>query len=615
MSGDHKNLILAITLSFLILLGWQYFFAEKLSPPVQQAAQTQTQPSASSPASDTSGAPSVPAPQSAAPAAASVPSVTVSREQAVTSGARVIIDTPKIKGSLALTGGRIDDVSLRAYRETVNPHSPNIVLLSPASSPHPYYADFGWVTGEGKTAPVPGPATEWTADRDRLTPDAPVTLTWDNGEGLVFRRVIAVDDDAMFTVTDSVENAGAEALTLHPWSLVSRRGTPHTENFYLLHEGMIGVLGDAGLKEIKYADLAKQEPLATGGTGIAFPDATGGFLGITDKYWATALIPGQKSPYTGRFSLRSGAGGQPIYQADLLGPGQALAPGARIENSVHFFAGAKEVGAISQYETALGIKNFDLLIDWGWFYFITKPMFWMLDFFYRLTSNFGVAILIVTVLVKLAFLPLANRSYASMAKMKAVQPEMVAIRDRYKDDRAKQQQALMELYKKEKINPIAGCWPMLVQIPVFFALYKVLFITIEMRHAPFFGWIKDLSAPDPLPILTLFGLIPWDPSQVPVLGPFLIIGIWPVIMGVTMFVQMKMNPTPPDPIQQTMFTWMPILFTFMLASFPAGLVIYWSWNNTLSVIQQGYIMNKNGVKIELWDNLRSMFRKKEPKQG
>lgn len=606
MSGDHKNLILAITLSFVILLGWQYFFADQLAPPVQQ---TQT----AAPVTD----PATPVPQAGAPepVAAGVPSVTVPREQAVSSGARVTIDTPKIKGSLALTGGRIDDVALRAYRVTVDPHSPNIVLLSPAASPDPYYADFGWVTGDGAAVAVPTPSTEWTADRERLTPDAPVTLTWDNGEGLIFRRAIAVDDDAMFTVTDSVENTGGEAVTLYPWSLVSRRGTPRTENFYLLHEGMIGVLGDAGLKEITYANLAKEEPLPTGGTGITFSDTVGGFLGITDKYWATALVPGQEASYTGRFSLRTGPNGQPIYQADLLGQGKALAPGERIENRVHLFAGAKEVSAISRYESELGIKNFDLLIDWGWFYFITKPMFWMLDFFYRLIGNFGVAILVVTVLVKLAFLPLANRSYASMAKMKAVQPEMVAIRERYKDDRAKQQQALMELYKKEKINPIAGCWPMLVQIPVFFALYKVLFITIEMRHAPFFGWIKDLSAPDPLPILTLFGLIPWDPAQVPVLGPFLIIGIWPVIMGITMFIQMKMNPTPPDPIQQTMFTWMPILFTFMLASFPAGLVIYWSWNNLLSVIQQGYIMRKNGVKIELWDNLRTMFRKKEPKQG
>ncbi|MFC0219775.1 membrane protein insertase YidC [Pseudochelatococcus lubricantis] len=613
MSGDQKNLILAITLSFLILFGWQYFFAEPVvPPPAQQATQQQT---TQQPQSTDAAVPTPAQPTAGGVPEASAPAAVLTRDQAVAGGNRITVDTPKISGSIALTGGRIDDVSLRAYHETVDPHSRNIVLLSPAASPHPYFADFGWVTAGGSAAAVPSPATMWTADAERLTTAAPVTLTWDNGEGLVFRRVIAVDDDAMFTVTDSVENKGAAPVTLHPWSLVSRRGTPHTENFYLLHEGMIGVLGDHGLQEIKYADLTKKDALPTGGTGAVFDNVTGGFLGITDKYWATALVPAQSTPYTGRFSLRTGANNQPVYQADLLGGGQEVAPGSRVESRVHFFAGAKEVAAISKYQQDLGIKNFDLLIDWGWFYFITKPMFWLLDFFYKLVGNFGVAILIVTVLVKLAFLPLANRSYASMAKMKAVQPEMVAIRERYKDDRTKQQQALMELYKKEKINPIAGCWPMLVQIPVFFALYKVLFITIEMRQAPFFGWIKDLSAPDPLPILTLFGLIPWDPSQVPVLGPFLIIGLWPVLMGFTMFIQMKMNPAPPDPIQQTMFTWMPILFTFMLASFPAGLVIYWSWNNLLSVIQQGYIMHRNGVKIELWDNLRGMFRKKEAKSG
>ncbi|MFT0892171.1 membrane protein insertase YidC [Pseudochelatococcus sp. G4_1912] len=605
MSGDIKNLILAISLSFVILFGWQHFFAEKALPPAQQTTQS-TIPGQS---------PAIPAVQPQAGGAVpdgAVPAVTVPREQALMSSSRVAIDTPNILGSIALTGGRIDDISLRAYHETVNPQSPNIVLLSSAGSPHPYYADFGWVTVDGKAVPVPSPATIWSADSDKLTATSPVTLTWNNGEGLTFRRMIAVDDDAMFTITDSVENAGGEPVTLHPWSLVSRRGTPKTENFYLLHEGLIGVLGNDGLQEIKYVDLGKKDALPTGGVGVIFKDETGGFLGITDKYWATALIPPQTQPFTGRFSLRNGADNQPIYQADLLGAGQIVPPGGRIESQVHLFAGAKEVNTISKYEKQLDIKNFDLLIDWGWFYFITKPMFYMLDFFYKLIGNFGVAILIVTVLVKLAFLPLANRSYASMAKMKAVQPEMVAIRERYKDDRTKQQQALMELYKKEKINPIAGCWPMLVQIPVFFALYKVLFITIEMRHAPFFGWIHDLSAPDPLPILTLFGLIPWDPSAVPVLGPFLMIGLWPVIMGITMFVQMKMNPTPADPIQQTMFTWMPILFTFMLASFPAGLVIYWSWNNLLSVIQQGFIMRKNGVRIELWDNIRNMFRKKQP---
>lgn len=605
MSGEHKNVILAIILSFTILFGWSYFFGSPMDQPRQQ--QTATNTAANTAAPQTPATPGAPT----APGGTSVPAAPAAREDALRSAPRVTIETPSIAGSISLLGGRIDDVKLLNYRETVNPTSPNIVLLSPAGSAHPYYADFGWVTEGGASVAVPSPSTEWTASADKLTPASPVTLTWDNGAGLTFRRVIAVDDKAMFTVTDSVENTGETPVTLFPYALVSRKGLPSSQNFYLLHEGMIGVPGAAGLQEISYSSMSKEDPLPGGGTGVIFRDETGGFLGMTDKYWATAIVPNQQAPYTGRFSLRTGADSQPVFQSDVLGAAQAIAPGAKVENAVHFFAGAKEVSTISHYETTLGIQKFDLLIDWGWFHFITRPMFWLLDFFYKLVGNFGLSILIVTVLVKLAFLPLANRSYASMAKMKAVQPEMASIRDRYKDDRVKQQQALMELYKKEKINPIAGCWPMLVQIPVFFALYKVLFITIEMRHAPFFGWIKDLSAPDPLPVLTLFGLIPWDPAAVPVLGPFIAIGLWPIIMGITMFVQMKMNPTPPDPIQQTMFNWMPVVFTFMLASFPAGLVIYWSWNNLLSVIQQGYIMSRHGVKIELWDNLRGMFRKKE----
>ncbi|MBS7697552.1 MULTISPECIES: membrane protein insertase YidC [unclassified Chelatococcus] len=613
MIGDNKNLILAIVLSIVVLTGWNYFFGMPKVDQQRQAA-TQTQQSAAP------GQPSSTAPQPGvageAGSAQTVPGQTgaatapVSREAALARSPRVVIDTPKIAGSIALRGGRIDDVSLRAYHETVNPKSPNIILLSPSGSPHPYYAEFGWVgSGEGVPA-LPNSETLWTAPEGaRLTPQTPVTLTYDNGQGVRFLRTIAVDDNAMFTITDSVENTGTTPMTLHPYGLISRHGLPQTQNFYILHEGLVGVLGDKGLQEVSYSKLAKEPALPGGGTGLQFPDVTGGFAGITDKYWATALIPNQKQAYTGRFSERQ-FNNQPTYQADVLSGPLTVAPGASVQTTMHLFAGAKEVAAIQGYENTLGIKGFDLLIDWGWFYFITKPMFWLLDFFYKLFGNFGIAIITVTVLVKLAFFPLANKSYASMAKMKAVQPEMTAIRERFADDKMKQQQALMELYKKEKINPIAGCWPMLIQIPVFFALYKVLFITIEMRHAPFFGWIHDLAAPDPTTIFNLFGLIPWDPSTVPVLGHFLMLGAWPIIMGITMFIQMKMNPTPPDPVQQMMFSWMPVIFTFMLASFPAGLVIYWSWNNLLSVLQQGWIMRKNGVKIELWDNLRSMFMKK-----
>jgi len=519
----------------------------------------------------------------------------------IASSPRIAIDTPRLRGSIALRGARIDDVALKDYRVTVDPRSQNIQLLSPAGSPNPFYAEFGWVAAASANVKLPTPDTVWTADNaGPLTPGKPAVLTWNNGEGLLFRRTIAVDNNYMFTVTDEVENSGANAATLYGYGLVSRHGTPKVEGFYILHEGLVGVLGDGKLHEISYSSIAGEPPQVV--------KSTGGWLGITDKYWATTLIPDQAAPMQARFAS-SKLGTLDTYQTDYLLDATAIPAGGKATMQSRLFAGAKEVAVVDGYEDALSIKNFELLIDWGWFYFITKPLFFVLDWFFRLTGNFGIAILIVTVLIKIVFFPLANKSYASMARMKAVQPQMLVIRDRYKDDKVKQQQAMMELYKQEKINPISGCLPIVIQIPVFFALYKVLFVTIEMRHAPFFGWIRDLSAPDPTTIFNLFGLLPYDPSVVPIIGPFLMLGVWPLIMGATMFVQMKMNPTPPDPTQKMIFDWMPLFFTFLLASFPAGLVIYWAWNNFLSVLQQGAIMRKHKVKIELWDNVRGMLGK------
>jgi YidC/Oxa1 family membrane protein insertase len=602
MRDDNKNLILAIALSGVVLFGWNYFYGTPLNKPPQ----TTSQPAATSgqPSPSQAGGPSVPIPGTAPAAPSAAPET---REAALARTPRLRIDTPSISGSIALKGGRIDDVSLKRYHETVDPKSPTIVLLSPSGSPTPHYAEFGWVG----TAPgaVPGPETVWTADADVLTPQKPVTLTYDNGEGLVFRRTISVDDRWMFTVRDAVENRGAAPVTVHPYGLVSRHGKPTTLGYYVLHEGMTGVLGDQGLQEYTYDSLEKEKAVPGQATkGKVWPGVTGGFLGITDKYWAAAAIPDQGAPYTGSFTERD-EGRTKIYQANVLGEARTVQAGASSEVTQRLFAGAKEVAAVDAYEKNLGIKRFDLLIDWGWFYFITKPLFKVMDYIYHLLGNFGLAILIVTVMLKILFFPLANKSYASMAKMKAVQPEMVAIRERFADDKVKQQQALMELYKKERINPVAGCWPMMIQIPVFFALYKVLFVTIEMRHAPFYGWIRDLAAPDPTNIFNLFGLLPFTPPE------FFHLGIWPIIMGITMFLQMKMNPEPPDPIQKQMFAWMPLVFTFMLASFPAGLVIYWAWNNLLSVTQQYFIMRKNGVKVELWDNLRGMVPKKAAAKG
>jgi YidC/Oxa1 family membrane protein insertase len=603
MREDQKNLFLAMGLSLLVILGWQYFYA---APKLEASRQAVTQvedatkippaPNATTPASPAAAPQS---PGTAPTPTASAPEVAADREAAVAVSKRVAIDTPSLKGSIALTGARLDDVSLKGYRETVDPKSPNIVLLSPAGSPHPFYVETGFIAPAGSNVALPKGDTVWTSDSDTLTSAKPVTLSWDNGQGVTFRRLISVDDQYMFTVKDSVENKGTAPVTVFPYSLVRRVGKPTTSGYAVLHEGFIGIVGDSRVQEYTYDSIEKE----TKATKLL--SGTGGWLGFTDKYWAATVIPAQDKAFEGRFS--SAGDKVKTYQSDLREDAVTIEPGASAETVNRVFAGAKETKTVDEYQKQLDIKNFDLMIDWGWFYFITKPLFWLIDHIFKLVGNFGVAILIVTVIVKAAFFPLANRSYLSMAKMKAAQPQMEAIKARYPDDKQKQQLEFMELYKRQGINPIAGCLPIALQIPVFFALYKVIFITIEMRQAPFFGWIRDLSAPDPTNIFTLFGLIPVDPTQVPFIGHFLALGIWPLIMGVSMFIQMKMNPEPTDPVQKQMFTYMPIIFTFMLGSFPAGLVIYWTWNNTLSVIQQGFIMKRAGVKIELFDNLAKLF--------
>jgi YidC/Oxa1 family membrane protein insertase len=608
--NDHKNTILAIVLSGMVLIAWQYFVGmpqlekQRQQQQQQQQAQQQTQPGPgpqTAPAPQTGPQPQLGPQVPGQPTPA--PGAQLSREAMLTASPRVAIETPRVKGSISLKGARLDDLSLSQYRVTVDPNSPPVVLLSPSGSPHPFYAEAGWVAAAGATAKLPTADTVWRqAGTGALGVDRPVTLTWDNGEGLEFRRTFAVDDKYLFTIRDEVLNKGTAPVTLYPFALISRHGTPQTLGFFILHEGLIGVLGDQGLQEITYSTIEDKKT-------INFK-VTNAWLGITDKYWAATLLPDPAAAVQARFS--AGQLGQlKTYQTDYLLDAVTIAPGATGTANTRLFAGAKEVAIVDGYDRGLKLNRFELLIDWGWFYFITKPMFWAIDWLFKFSGNFGVAILLVTVIIKFVFFPLANKSYASMAKMKAVQPQLMMIRDRYADDKMKQQQAMMELYKKEKINPLAGCLPIVIQIPVFFALYKVLFVTIEMRHAPFYGWIKDLSAADPTNLFNLFGLIPFDPTVIPVLGQFLHVGIWPLIMGVTMWVQMKLNPAPPDPTQKMIFDWMPIIFTFMLASFSAGLVIYWAWNNTLSVIQQSIIMRKHGAKIELFDNFKAMFEKKK----
>ncbi|QDL99343.1 membrane protein insertase YidC [Rhodopseudomonas palustris] len=621
--SDNRNTILAVVLSGLVLLGWQYFInipqMEKQRA-AQQAQQAQQQPQTTSPGTAPSGTPSATpapgtpsapgAPSPANPQAAATP--TVSREAALAATPRIKVETTQLSGSIALKGARIDDLALTQYRETVDPKSPPIELFSPSGSARPYYAEFGWVGAAGANVKLPDHNTVWTQEGSgALTPANPVTLKWDNGEGLTFRRQIAVDDRYLFTVKDDVTNTGAAPVTLYPFALISRHGTPHVEGYYILHEGLIGYLGEHGLQEYSYSKIDEAK-------SVGFK-ATNGWLGITDKYWASALLPDNTAQLQARFSANK-AGNVTTYQTDYLEDARTVPIGGTVSANARLFAGAKEArvvginfpfAGLGGYDRQLGLNHFDLLIDWGWFYFITKPMFLALDFFFHLVGNFGVAILLVTVLIKLIFLPLANKSYASMAKMKAIQPQLLALKERHPDDKVKQQQEMMEIYRKEKINPVAGCLPILLQIPVFFSLYKVLFVTIEMRHAPFFGWIHDLSAADPTNLFNLFGLIPYDPTAIPVLGHYLVLGAWPLVMGFTMWFQMKLNPQPPDPTQQMIFAWMPVIFTFMLAHFPAGLVIYWAWNNLLSVIQQAYIMRRNGVKVELFDNLKSSFSKKK----
>jgi YidC/Oxa1 family membrane protein insertase len=612
---DNKNTILAIVLSALVLLGWQYFFAAPQEKARQEQLQLQAQQQKQNVPTPDQPRPAQPQGQSQVPGQATAPSSPTDRRAALASSPRIPIATDTLQGTIALKGGRIDDLALVKFRETTDPKSPPIFLLSPSGTGDPFYAEFGWTGAAGANVKLPTSETVWKqVGSGGLGVGRPVTLTYDNGEGLEFRRTISVDDKYLFTIKDDVSNKGESPVTLFPYALISRHGIPPTAGYYVLHEGLIGVLGESGLQEFTYKNVEDKKSVSW--------DVTNGWLGITDKYWAATLLPDTSARLKARFST-SMLGTVRTFQTDYLLDAQTIGPGATGSANARLFAGAKEVSivginfpfvGIGGYNKALGLNHFDLLIDWGWFYFITKPMFVAMDFFFRLLGNFGLAILMVTVLVKVIFFPLANKAYASMAKMKAVQPQMMALRERYANDKAKQQQELMELYKREKINPLGGCLPIVIQIPVFFALYKVLFVTIEMRHAPFFGWIHDLSAQDPTNIFNLFGLIPVDPTILPLLGPFLHLGIWPIIMGITMWVQMKLNPAPPDPTQAMIFNWMPLLFTFMLASFPAGLVIYWAWNNLLSVVQQSVIMRKHGAKIELFDNIKTMFVKKTPQQ-
>lgn len=551
--NDQKNIIIAILLSVIIIFGFQYFFA-----------------------------PPQPTKQEAKPVAPQAQMATdqkiVTRDEALKSSPRRLqIQSSTVKGSLNLEGAVLDDLTLTQYRETIDPKSPEIVLLSPQNTANAYFARFGWTS---QNLNLPNEKTVWESNGLNLTPQTPVTLSWDNGQGLVFHQIISIDDHYMFTVTQKVTNKGTASVSLSPQGYLARQGIPTTAGFFILHEGPVGVF-DGKLNDPSYDDVSK--------TGALQNPKAPGWFGYTDKYWLAAFVPDPKATITSSYG-HQGKDATTIYSATYQRDPLNLEPGHSIEATDHFFAGAKVLSLLDGYEVTLGINHFDLAVDFGWFYFMTKPIFYILDFLKQYLGNFGLAILALTVIIKAIFFPLANKSYVSMAKMKALQPDIEKIRERYKDDRLTMNQKVMEVYQKQKVNPMAGCLPMVIQIPVFFALYKVLFVSIEMRQAPFYGWIHDLSAPDPTTIFNLFGLIPWDPPS------YLMIGAWPLIMGATMFLQQKMSPPPADPAQAKMFLLMPVLFTYLLAQFPAGLVIYWAWNNALSIAQQWVIMKRAEVK-------------------
>lgn len=585
MDDQNKNLILATVLSFLVILGWFWFF-----PPPEPL-------------------PEAPVATEQAVAAAPQPAAGAETIAAVPQAPRLKVDTPRLEGSISLKGARFDDLKLKGYQVDLQPNAETVRLLSPVGEPHAYYALHGW-TADASLAleDTPGAATEWTqVEGDTLAPGKPVKLQWQNGKGLTFTRTIAIDEDYMFTVTDGVQNAGNAAVTLQPYGVVARHGKPaDLQNFYVLHEGVVGRT-DGTLAEVDYDDVIELPQVPTEAAQAEVTEATtDGWLGFTDKYWMTVLVPQQGKPFTSVVKYDARAD---IYQTETRLPAVTLAPGATTEVSSQLFAGAKEWEAIRAYEQA-GVPGFIDSIDWGWFFFFTKPIFWVLHHLHSLIGNMGLAIIALTFVLKLLVLPLAYKSYVSMARMKELQPEMEALKERAGDDKAKLQKEMMQLYKDKKVNPAAGCLPILLQIPIFFSLYKVIFVTLELRHAPFYGWLNDLSAPDASSLFNLFGLLPWAAPDQGTMLATAFIGVLPILLGVSMWLQQKLNPAPTDPAQAMVFAWMPWVFMFMLGSFASGLVLYWITNNMITFLQQYAIMRSHGHKPDLFGNIKAGFKKK-----
>ncbi len=549
-------MILAIVLSALILIGWT-FASERFFPaakaPVTQAAAGQSQ---------------------ALPAPGAAPAVIRDRRVVIASSPRVAIETPLLAGSINLKGARIDDLVLTAHRETVKKSSPPVRLLSPGGTPDAYFASFGW-SGDGVA--LPGPDTVWTADGTNLSPTTPVTLMWTNPAGQTFSIKIAIDDKYMFSVEQRVANRGTAPVAVRPYALVSRTGISKDPSTWTMHTGPVGVFQGAANYSVNFKDLDE-----AGADGQRFA-TTGGWIGFGDKYWLTAMIPAQDSTVDAAF--RAGDGQR--YQAEVAHQPTILAPGKTLVTDEHFFAGAKDVKFLDAYEKSLGIMQFDKAIDWGWFYWFERPIFWVLDHLFRIVGNFGVAIILLTLIVRGLMFPIAQRQFKSMAAMRVVQPKMKALQEKHKEDKPKLQQEMLALYQAEKINPLAGCLPIFLQIPVFYALYKVLMLSIEMRHQPFVLWIKDLSSPDPLTPLNLFGLLPFEPPHM------LHLGIVPILLGITMYLQFKLNPQPMDDAQKQVFAIMPWVLMFVMAPFAAGLQLYWVVSNVLTIAQQKWLYSRH----------------------
>ena len=560
---DNKNVFVAIALSMSVLLFWGAFFEtpksiEKNNSPQEEKTQKEFQ--------NENIAPNINQTEQV---------INISRTESISKSKRIKIENEKIKGSISLEGAIIDDISFKNYKKNIKKDE-IIAFLNPKDTVDGYFIESGW-TSIGNNIDIPTNKSVWTAvGNNVLSTNNPILLEWKNKDGLVFRKRIELDEKYLFKISQEIKNTSNKSIELYPYAQITRNKIPEDfQGFYISHEGFIGVFDDE-LKEDDYDDIEDKKEVRV---------ADSGWVGITDKYWMTALIPEKGKNFKSTFLYKD------AYKANyILNNSTIIAPSESKKNEIRLFVAAKEVETIDNYAAEQKIEKLDLIIDWGWFYFFTKPLFFVIDYLFKISGNFGLAIVLITVMIRLLFFPLANYSFRSMAKMKALQPEMVRLKELYKDDKVKLQQEMMSLYKKEKVNPASGCLPVLIQIPFFFAIYKMLFISLEMRHQPFFGWIKDLSAQDPTSLFNFFGLIPWDPPS------FLVIGIWPILMGLTMFLQQKLNPAPTDPIQAKIFMFFPLFLTIILASFPSGLVVYWTVNNILTIAQQWVIMKKTKIK-------------------